>query len=217
MRPYATIHAFLAEEQDTFSRTAVTLIGAPTRPRGVVIRFEVTLSDGTPVLRGEGRVLGFQAADEKGPSALTLRFTRLDARSKALVDRVAAQREGGIVKPAPPETPSEPEAPRRQPEGDESIDPLAATTMGTTVPEALGSAPPALVSPPAISSADLVPAEALSAPTLPDQRSPVPAVAKPAAAVLSAVADREALLERLRSRAKTLSPTQVATILSRST
>ena len=79
LRPYDTVEAFLEEERDTLTRTAITLIGAPSRPRGVVIRFELTLSDGTPLVRGEGRVLGFQPPDDGGPSSLTLRFTRLDA------------------------------------------------------------------------------------------------------------------------------------------
>jgi molecular chaperone DnaK len=171
MRPYATIEAFLAEERDTFSRTAVTLIGAPTRPRGVVIRFEVTLSNGTPVLRGEGRVLGFQAADDQGPSSLTLRFTRLDARSKALVDRAAELRENRESS-IPPE-------PRPTDAGPAPSSPESGPTLTA----------PAAFPPPGESSPALTPVDA-----------PPP--------------QRDALLDRLRARAKTLSPGQIETILT---
>ena len=115
IRPYATEEAFLAEERDTLSRTAVTLIGAPSRPRGVVLRFEVTLADGTPLVRGEGRVLGFQSADGEAPSTLTLRFTRLDAKSKAFVDRAAALREAPVTPPPSMEGLGGPTEPRGRP------------------------------------------------------------------------------------------------------
>jgi molecular chaperone DnaK len=210
MRPYATLDAFLAEEQDTFSRTAVTLIGAPSRPRGVVIRFEITLSDATPILRGEGRVLSYQGADEHGPSSLTLRFTRLDARSKALVDRIAANRESGVNKHTAAAAAAAPPPPTSS---EEAIDPLAATSMGVTLPASLDGPPPNLVPPPAMSSGALLPAEAISAPTLPD--TPAPPPRPPASDSVSSVPDREALLEKLRNRAKGLSPSQVATILTR--
>ena len=92
-RPYSSEEAFLEHELETLTRTSVTLIGAQARPQGVILRFEVTLASGAPLLRGEGRVVGYKRnaiGDEPG---LTLRFTRLDPRSKALIDRAAAMRE----------------------------------------------------------------------------------------------------------------------------
>jgi hypothetical protein len=196
MRPYATEAAFLAEELDTLSRTAVTLIGAPSRPRGVIIRFEVTLNEGTPILRGEGRVLGFQAADDRGPSALTLRFTRLDVKSKALVDRAAELRDRLST---PPPAPGDG---RRGLDTEPPGDPLASTSMGVTMPSQL-EAPP--------SSGETM-AVAISSGSLPlgetedyganGSEEPDPA-------------RRNALLDRLRTRAKGLSASQVAVILKR--
>ncbi len=219
LRPYATEEDFLAEERDTLSRTAITLIGAPSRPRGVVIRFELTLSDGTPLVRGEGRVLGFQAADEQGPSSLTLRFTRLDAKSKALVDRAASIRESG----APPAADTQDRVSDTEPPVDD--DPLASTSVGATVPSSLDEAPPSpspslpladeelLVS---LSSHALPLADAEEVgPVLRPQSGPRAKVnEQDLASADSDAARRDGLLERLRTRARTLSPSQVATILA---
>ena len=121
-RPYPTEDEFFAAELDTISRTGVTLVGAQQRPDGVVLRFELALASGTPLLRGEGRVVGFKAkviGDEPG---LVLRFTRLDSKSKALVDRVAQMQSdkreakrsipppASAKQPPPPPPPAPPEA-----------------------------------------------------------------------------------------------------------
>lgn len=223
LRPYASEDEFLAQERDTLTRTAITLIGAPSRPRGVVIRFEVTLSDATPIIRGEGRVLGFQAADDRGPSSLTLRFTRLDAKSKALVDRATEQREGGDGDPADAgasESPSD----TMPPPGE---DPLAATSIGETVSPSTEPPPPseeaiAL----SISSGNLplgdveeigVARVAPPPAAPPPPSAPASGATPPAATTGASTADsarRDSLLDRLRERAKTLSPSQVATILA---
>jgi hypothetical protein len=206
MRPYATLAEFLAEERDTLSRTAVTLIGAPSRPRGVIIRFEVTLNDGAPILRGEGRVLGYQAADDRGPSALTLRFTRLDAKSKAVVDEAAALRDGTGT-PEPHEDPGGalrvpgPASHRGSRETEPPEDPLAATSMGMTMPPHVDGPPSSGETPVAISSGNLPLGEAEE-------------VGSPGATAADALR-RDALLDRLRVRAKGLSATDVASILTR--
>lgn len=93
VRPYANEDEFLEHELDTLGRAGIVLIGADARPAGVILRFEVALQDGSPLVRGEGRVLAFREqviGDEPG---LALRFTKLDVKSKALVDRASALRE----------------------------------------------------------------------------------------------------------------------------
>ena len=93
VRPYATEEELLDRELDTLSRTTVGLIGAPPKPQGVVLRFEVLLSTGAILLRGEGRAIGYREDAHDGQGELTLRFTRLDTRSKAFVDRATAMRD----------------------------------------------------------------------------------------------------------------------------
>jgi len=92
-RPYETEEEFLAKELDTLSRTSITLLGAQQRPQGVVLRFELALASGAPLVRGEGRVLTFKENALDGAPGLILRFTRLDSKSKSLVDRAAALRD----------------------------------------------------------------------------------------------------------------------------
>jgi hypothetical protein len=92
-RPYATEEEFLDRELETLSRTGVTLIGAQPRAEGVVLRFELALSTGQVLIRGEGRVIGHKAGTQPGAGGLSVRFTRLDVRSKALIDKAAALRD----------------------------------------------------------------------------------------------------------------------------
>jgi len=117
-RPHQTEEEFLAAELDTISRTGVVLVGAQQRPEGVVLRFELTLANGTALLRGEGRVIGFKPNVIGTESGLALRFTRLDSKSKALVDRVShvqserrEQRRSSMVPPPPSARQQEAEPP----------------------------------------------------------------------------------------------------------
>lgn len=112
VRPYETEDAFLEGELETVGKTSVILIGAHARPQGVILRFEVTLTSGVTILRGEGRVLQHKENAFRGQAGLALRFTRLDPKSKALVDKAAAIREARLARdsgipPAPP-TPDPP-------------------------------------------------------------------------------------------------------------
>ena len=107
-RPYTTEDEFLEQELDSLSRTSVTLLGAQPRPQGVVLRFELVLSSGHVLMRGEGRVVTFRPNAHHGLGGLTLRFTRLDSRSKALVDKATTLRE----RRRPSTVPPEPEADR---------------------------------------------------------------------------------------------------------
>ncbi len=102
-RPYQTDDEFLAAELETISRTGVVLVGAQQRPDGVVLRFELALASGAPLIRGEGRVIGYKPNAFGSEPGLALRFTRLDSKSKALVDRAAALRRGPVSSPRIPE------------------------------------------------------------------------------------------------------------------
>jgi hypothetical protein len=94
VRPYSTEDELLEHELDTIGKTSVVLIGAHPRPTGVILRFEVTLASGATVLRGEGRVLAHNENAFRGQAGLSLRFTRLDPKSKGVVDRATMLREG---------------------------------------------------------------------------------------------------------------------------
>jgi hypothetical protein len=222
-RPYASEDEFLEHELETLTRTSVTLVGSQSRPQGVILRFEVVLSNGTALLRGEGRVVGYKQNAFGDLPGLTLRFTRLDARSKSLVDRAATVREARARAAfnasmtdsvAPPPLPNEaaleiPLAPRIP-----------------SIPSAPG-APAAMVDSPLaalfLDAVPLAPAtsvdlEPLSLPPL-AMETPVSSSSPISLASLEPsskdVADREPLLEKLRARGRSLSPDSVARILTK--
>jgi hypothetical protein len=97
LRPYASVDDLLDSELDAFSSTGLVLLGAPQKPEGVIIRFQLCLIDGAIAMHGEGRVLGYRAQTAQSESALMVRFTRLDARSKELLDRAMRLRASSEV------------------------------------------------------------------------------------------------------------------------
>ncbi|MFX5808859.1 hypothetical protein ABTE39_19120, partial [Acinetobacter baumannii] len=58
-----------------------------------VLRFEVLLESGVAVLRGEGRVVGYKSNAFRDEPGLVMRFTRLDSKSKGVIDRAVAIRD----------------------------------------------------------------------------------------------------------------------------
>jgi hypothetical protein len=209
-RPQASEDELLEQELDTITRTGVTLLGAQPRPQGVVLRFEIVLSTGTIVLRGEGRVTGFKPNAHQGLGGLTLRFTRLDSKSKALVDKANALRE------------------HRRPSGHPSRPPPLPVDVSPGPPpvaELSPAPPPAEPSAPEL-VADSDPLPAVLRPSTPPpplpprSRAPAPSVKPPPVAVnghpaaAAAPTGRDALLERLRSRAKGLAAPVVRSILA---
>lgn len=130
VRPYRTEDELLSAEANAFTRTGVVLIGAPSRPSGVVLRFEIVLADGTPAMRGEGRVVGYRPPTSAEEGALMLRFTRLDVKSKGLLDRAVALREErrSIAPPA--------SAPQRSAPEPEKIEPKAPQPARSVAPPA---------------------------------------------------------------------------------
>ena len=183
-RPYQTEDEFIARELDTISRTGVTLVGAQPRPEGVVLRFELALASGAPLLRGEGRVVGYKASALGSEPGLSLRFTRLDSKSKALVDRVGSMRDVRRSMPPPPN--------------------VSVREVVPPAPESAASADaiPISVESPA-SSGDVLP---LSSPTLPKIDEPAPNHGDRA--------DREGVLNRLRKRAAQITADNIDQILT---
>ena len=197
-RPQTTEDEFLEQELETLTRTSATLLGAQPRPQGVVLRFEIVLSTGYVVMRGEGRVVGFRPNAHQGLGGLTLRFTRLDSRSKALVDKAATLRE----RRRPSAVPHPPEAlPSAAPSPlDESLPPTAPPTPELVEDESTQEPAP-------------VPPSPTMEPAIPSAQASVPQASTAASGTPEAPAQRDALLDRLRSRAKTLDPTAVERIL----
>jgi hypothetical protein len=189
-RPYATEDEFLDKELDTLTRASITLLGAQSRPQGVVLRFELVLVSGVVLVRGEGRVVGFKTNAFEGLGGLTLRFTRLDTKSKGLIDRAAALREQRRPSTRPPVH----EAVHH--DSGAHLDPIPVPPPPTTLP-GLPRQPPQ-ESGVVASAAEAVPPSERSSPSLPTSGEP----------------QRESLLDRLRRRAKGLDATDIERILT---
>ncbi len=185
-RPYDSEDELVKHELETISRTGVVLVGAQPRPEGVILRFELALASGAPVLRGEGRVIGYKSAVVGSEPGLAVRFTRLDSKSKALVDWVAAIREmRRSVPPPPPISDAEAAVPAPAPPPPEPV----------SVPE---------IPIAAASSSEVLPASAPE-PAPPPPPPPQPTIAR--------AMDREAVLARLRERAARIDAARVHEIL----
>jgi hypothetical protein len=230
-RPYSTEEELLQHEPETITRTGVTLLGAQQRPQGVVLRFELALSNGNAVLRGEGRVVAYKPNTQDGLGGLTLRFTRLDSRSKSLVDKATALRDQRRQPPLPSGALHPPASPSSTP-----VLPLAADRRSSLPPQPASSRPPAPVLPPPAPVSDVtIPIDvadasepslplassspalprASSIPPPPPASSPRPPQPETQARQMASPPERDALLGRLRVRARSLDASQVARILER--
>lgn len=103
---YADVDSFVERYARNVSRSGLFLPAETPLPVGTLLRFEVVLRDGQPVLRGEGEVTwttagvaGSSGADDgEALSGMAVRLQRLDERSRSLVERVLAfkEREGNL-------------------------------------------------------------------------------------------------------------------------
>ena len=104
---YPDVETFVVRYGRNLSARGIFLPSHEPPPTGTVVRFEVVLADGQVVLRGEGVVAGRASLDGAEPERLqgmALRFSKLDAASRALIERVTAHKAahpGGYYEPAP--------------------------------------------------------------------------------------------------------------------
>jgi hypothetical protein len=173
-RPYGSENEFVDGDFGWVGRTTLVLPGGPARAAGELVRFEVVLTTGAPVLRGEGHVVAHHVPGGSRPAGLEVRYTRVDARSKIVLDRVRERRNAG------------------SPNGPMSMSGSVSTaSMPSPVPQ-----PEAL--------------PVLKAPAdTPSERSGVH-LTKAASRRVTPPANRDEILERLRSRAKELAAAGVA-------
>lgn len=92
MRPYGSEEDLINGDLAWLGRTTVILPNGPARPEGELVRFEIVLANGVPVFRGEGQAVAHHPPSGSRPPGLEVRFTRIDARSKLLLDRVREKR-----------------------------------------------------------------------------------------------------------------------------
>ncbi|QAT87550.1 DnaK family protein [Corallococcus coralloides] len=110
--PYTGEEEFIERYGSNVGRGGVFVATRALKPEGTGLAFEFVLADGTRLLRGEGVVLKADAGSAR--TGMTVRFTKLDAASKALIDRIVARRSGtevappGLVRRTPAVNPARP-------------------------------------------------------------------------------------------------------------
>ena len=197
-RPYANADEYLKREAWSIDTRSMLLVGQAELPAETDVVFDVTLADGSKPIRAEARVVGAVAPAEGRPGGLKVRFKRYGAATRAFVERaVSARWSEGDTPGATPDPPS------------------AEPSRGSVRPPASsGPPPPASVAPPAST-----PPSPLTSSASPARPSAMPAweedktsrFSRPMALAapmtqkpsdVSPPSNRDALLERLRKRAK---------------
>ncbi len=92
--PYTTEEEFIDRYGSNVGRGGVFIATRALKEEGTPLAFEFVLADGTRLIRGEGVVVKAQLDESSGRSGMTVRFAKLDAPSKALIDRMVARRSG---------------------------------------------------------------------------------------------------------------------------
>ena len=145
---YKTVEDFKLRFAPNLSRGGVFIRTREPKPVGTTVAFELRLSTGEKVLRGEGVVRSVEAEDlsaspPRSPG-MAVQFTRLETASRALIEAIVSARELLGVTPAP------------------SARPATTPTPGFTPSWPVAVTPPTLSRPVAIP--DPAPAPALSPP-----------------------------------------------------
>ncbi|WP_375767317.1 TIGR02266 family protein [Archangium gephyra] len=196
--PYATEDDFVEKYGSNVARGGLFIATRSPKPEGTGLAFELVLADGGRLLRGEGLVVKSQA---EGPRAgMTVRFVRLDAYSKALIDRIVSRRNHGsegttrsadaaaiavppTEVPEPLASPPVVETPRAEEPAQEPAprpEPAPATAKrGRPVISAEALRKQAAAPPP--QTAPSAPKQAMPKPAAPKPAAPKPAAPKPAA------------------------------------
>lgn len=106
--PFATEGEFVERYGQNVARGGIFIATRAVKPLGTAIAFELVLQSGERLMRGEGAVQQVQEEATPGKSGMLVRFIRLDARSKALIDKILAFREGVVNAQVPTAAPSAP-------------------------------------------------------------------------------------------------------------
>src|SRR4051812_38230062 len=86
--PYSSEEEFIEKYGSNVARGGFFIVTRALKPEGTALAFELVLAHGARLLWGEGVVAKTQVDEGGTRSGMTIRFVRLDAASKALVDRV---------------------------------------------------------------------------------------------------------------------------------
>ncbi len=106
--PFTTETEFIERYGANVTRGGIFIGTRHGKPEGTPLSFELVLQDGTRLMRGEGVVQKQLVDEQPGKSGMLVRFTRIDARTKGLIDLIVEKREGVTNPEAPLGAPSQP-------------------------------------------------------------------------------------------------------------
>jgi hypothetical protein len=220
-RPYETVEDYIASEGWTISSKRMILLDQPRLERDTLVRFELSLQSGEKLIRAEARVVGYQAPTPDKPGGPKVRFKRFGGTTKAFIQSVVSEFGPGpgldTVHPSSPHgsDPIASDAPMSL-----SFMDSAASMPSLQVPRSQSLNVEALeLDNIPVRPASLVPAHARTPNLASAEGSETSAPARQrlqrrlegmAQQLVSVPTNRDALLERLRVRARTL-PEQRAT------
>jgi hypothetical protein len=90
LRPYANEDDYLASERHSIDSKSMLLIDQPPLPLETSVVFDVQLENGQKPIRAEAKVIGHVAATPGKPGGLRVRFKRFGAATKSFIDRAIA-------------------------------------------------------------------------------------------------------------------------------
>jgi hypothetical protein len=179
VRPYASRDEFLEADSWTVERSEMLLVGVEGVSQGATVNFEIVLENREVVVRGEGRALELVAPRDGRPGGVRIRFKQLDSASKSTLRRAL-------------------DIQKRQ-----AAEKLAAEHAATAAQPAAAVAPSPAFAPESPAVVHEPPAVALPEPTAPPPEREEPSgVHHRIAGPVPTPENREALLERLRERAR---------------
>jgi uncharacterized protein (TIGR02266 family) len=95
---YPDVETFIERYSSNVSRGGMFIQSRAPQPVGTVLRFQMTLQNGTLLLKGEGYVIWVKEYDAAHPASvhgMGVRFTSLDDASEALLERILAFKSTG--------------------------------------------------------------------------------------------------------------------------
>ncbi len=93
---YPDVETFVEKYAPNISEGGMFIQSRAPQPVGTLLRFELMLQDGTPLLKGEGHVIWVKEYDAAHPTrvhGMGVRFEALDAASQLMIARVVASKE----------------------------------------------------------------------------------------------------------------------------
>jgi molecular chaperone DnaK len=130
--PFASADEFLERYGDNVSERGIFILTRSPKPLRTLLSFELVLSDGVRLMRGEAEVTQVREAGQgQGqPAGMNLQLTRIDSKTKALLDRVLLR--SRTSEPAPIEVPPLAESPVPAGPLDPAPEPAIVTVPQTT-------------------------------------------------------------------------------------